>query len=196
MVRILSAELVNFLEGIELVADKCTHSIVSVIFNLSIFHDFCTVGSWSIIKLPSITIAEVSLHNDRLSLHLCELNVVSFSIILVVRESANKFTGCEDGFGNCRHVLELGRRELLVRAIPLISAIVLVGDGVSIDPGVLLVIVGRLVVDHGVLPRILVELACGRSAAMACSKGTMASSIGERAIIHHITTISSDRGGD
>ena len=53
--------------------------------------------------------------------------------------------------------MELGRRELLVRAIPTISCGVLVSDAVSCDPGVPLVLVGRLVADDGVLPRILVE---------------------------------------
>ena len=55
--------------------------------------------------------------------------------------------------------MELGRGELLVRTVPAISSTILVNDAVSCDPGVLLVVVGRLVVDNCVLPRILVEWA-------------------------------------
>ena len=84
--------------------------------------------------------------------------------------------------------MELGGRELLVGTVPTISSVVLVGDAVSCDPGVLMVFVGRLVVDHGVLPRILVVLTCGSSAAMICSEGSMASSIAESAVCHHVSS--------
>ena len=46
----------------------------------------------------------------------------------------------------------------MVGAIPGISSSILACDGASVDPGVFVVVVGRLVVDDGVLPRILVEL--------------------------------------
>ena len=88
--------------------------------------------------------------------------------------------------------MERGRRKLLVGAVPTISCGVLVSDAVSCNPGVLLVLVGRLVVDDGVLPRILVECACGLSAAMACSEGSVARSIAESAVGHHII-LSRDR---
>ena len=108
--------------------------------------------------MPSITIAEVSFNNDRLALHLCELYVVSDS---TVRERPTfvsyEPTGCKDGFSNRGHILELGSRVLLIRAVPTISCAILVSDAVSYDPGVFLVLVGHLVLDDGVLPRIFVE---------------------------------------
>ena len=46
----------------------------------------------------------------------------------------------------------------MVGAVPRISCSIFARDGASVDPGVLVVVVGRLVVDDGVLPRVLVEL--------------------------------------
>ena len=55
-------------------------------------------------------------------------------------------------------VLDLRRGELLVWAIPGISCSILAHDGASVDPGVLVVVVGSLMVDYRVLPGVLVEL--------------------------------------
>ena len=91
--------------------------------------------------------------------------------------------------------MELWRRKLLVGTVPAISCAVLVSNVISCDPRVLLVLIGRLVVDDGVQPRILVERACGLSAAMACSEGAVARSVAKCAVGHYII-LSGDRGGD
>jgi len=66
----------------------------------------------------------------------------------------------------------------LIWAVPRVSCSVLGHDFVSIYPWVLVVVVGSLMVDHRVLPRVLVELTVfvvvsrvGRERSVACPIG-------------------------
>lgn len=140
--------------------------------------------------------AKVSLNNDSLAFHLCEHDAVSwtsYSHIGIGPFNSGQPTGRKGGFGNRGFVLDLGGRELLVGTVPTISSVVLVVDAVSSYPGILVVFVGRLVVDDGVLPRILVVLAMLVAVTRVSREGAMARSIAESAVGHNV---SSGRGSD